>query len=580
MRKESDKMVRFWEEKRCSFCQSASQSPKKKASTPAKVAVVLGLCLSAVAAIAVWQRERETLAIHLQESTENLRSALQQQIDRNRDFTGDNFSVAELLEATLPGQMLNDLNIYLYQETPEGKSQPLALYEFNTHTLISDAIAQPKLSGRGWLCPEFSVPSSSSTGRAFRQLRQTKTTGKPCKRTLSVGERQWSLLLLPTPAYLAPYKYWQSWGTFLGGFILTSLLATYLLVSGRYTKQVEELAEERTMKAQQLQKALEELQETQGMLVHSEKMSSLGQMVAGIAHEINNPVNFVSGNVARPGKFSDSDVALAERQKIDCASEYTQDMLKLIEIYQKHYPHPPAEIEEFISEIDLDFLAEDLPKILNSMQIGVDRISQIVLSMRNFSRLDRAEMQEVDLHEGIESTLLILNNRFQAKPGSYGIKLVKEYGDLPFVECNAGQLNQVFMNIVANAIDAVQSYDKQRSHEEKTANPSWIAIKTSLGTASGSSVRSDYVTVTIADNGPGIPVEIQQKIFDPFFTTKPVGKGTGLGMSIAYKIVVDGHGGTLRCWSEVGRGTEFKIDLPIKQVSKEKKPNSMRVAVA
>ncbi len=561
MRKESDKMARSWEEKRGSFCQSASKSPKKKASTPAKVAVALGLCLSAVAAIAVWQRERETLAIQLQESTENLRSALQQQIDRNRDFTGDNFSAAELLEVTLPGQMLNDLNIYLYEETPEGKSQPLALYEFNTHTLISDSIAQPKLSGRGWLCPEFSVPSSSSTGRAFRQLRQTQTTGEPCKRSLSAGERQWSLLLLPTPAYLAPYKYWQSWGTFLGGFILTSLLATYLLVSGRYTQQVEELVEERTMKAQQLQKALKELQETQGMLVHSEKMSSLGQMVAGIAHEINNPVNFVCGN-------------------IDCASEYTQDLLKLIEIYQKHYPHPAAEIEEFISEIDLDFLAEDLPKILNSMQIGVDRISQIVLSMRNFSRLDRAEMQEVDLREGIESTLLILNNRFQAKPGSYGIKLVKEYEDLPLVECNAGQLNQVFMNIVANAIDAIQSYDKQRSHEDKIANPSWIAIKTSLGTASGSPVRSDYVTVTIADNGPGIPVEIQQKIFDPFFTTKPVGKGTGLGMSIAYKIVVDGHGGTLRCWSEVGKGTEFKIDLPIKQVSKEKKPNSIGVAVA
>jgi signal transduction histidine kinase len=561
MAKESDKMASSWEEKRGSFCQSASKSPKKKASTPAKVAVVLGLCLSAVAAIAVWQGERETLAIQLQETTENLRSALQEQIDRNRDFTGDNFSAAELLEATLPGQVLNDLNIYLYEETPEGKSQPLALYEFNAHTFISDAIAQPKLSGRGWLCPEFSVASSSPTGRAFRQLRQTQTTGKPCKRSLSVGERQWSLLLLPTPAYLAPYKYWQSWGIFLGGLILTSLLATYLLVSGRYTQQVEELVEERTIKAQQLQKALEELQETQGMLVHSEKMSSLGQMVAGIAHEINNPVNFVCGN-------------------IDCVKEYTQDLLKLMGIYQQHYPHPAAEIEEFISEIDLDFLAEDLPKILNSMQVGVDRISQIVLSMRNFSRLDRAEMQAVDLHEGIESTLLILNNRFQAKPGSYGIKLVKEYGDLPLVECNVGQLNQVFMNIVANAIDAIQSYDKQRSHEEKKANPSWIAIKTSLGTASGSPVRSDYVTVTIADNGPGIPVEIQQKIFDPFFTTKPVGKGTGLGMSIAYKMVVDGHGGTLRCWSEVGRGTEFKIDLPIKQISKEKKSNSMRVAVA
>lgn len=526
---------------------------------PTQVAIALGLCLSAIAAIAVWQRERETLAIELQERTENLRSALQEQIDRNPDFSGGNVSVGELLEATLPGQVIEDLNIYIYRESPGGQFQPLAFYEFNTHRLIVDRPDPPKLSGRGWLCPEFGVPSSSSTGRVFRQLRQTQTTGKPCRRTLSVGgDRQWFFLLLPTPAYLAPYKYWQSWGTFLGGLILTSLLATYLLASGRYTQQVEELAEERTIKARQLQKALEELQETQGMLVHSEKMSSLGQMVAGIAHEINNPVNFISGNIS-------------------CTKEYIQDLLNLIEIYRKNYPNPHPEVEEFSSEIDLDFLVEDLPKILNSMRVGVDRISQIVLSMRNFSRLDRAEMQAVNLHEGIESTLLILNNRFQAKSGSCGIQLVKEYGELPSVECNAGQLNQVFMNIVANAIDAIESHDKKRSPEEKKADPSRIVIKTSLGSASDS---PPAVTVTIADNGPGIPAEIQQKIFDPFFTTKPVGKGTGLGMSIAYKIVVEGHGGTIRCRSEVGRGTEFKINLPIRQVYREKKPNSIGVAAA
>jgi signal transduction histidine kinase len=232
-----------------------------------------------------------------------------------------------------------------------------------------------------------------------------------------------------------------------------------------------------------------------------------------------------------------------------------------VSLYQQHDPNPALEIQEQIAAIDLDFLIEDLPKILSSMKVGAERISQIVLTLRNFSRLDEAQMKQVDIHEGIDSTLLILQHLLKAHGKHPGIEVIKEYGTLPLVQCYAGQLNQVFMNILANAIDALNSYNTQRSPSEIQKNPSTIRIRTEM-------LGSDYVIVRIADNGPGMTEEVRGKLFDPFFTTKPVGKGTGLGLSISYQIVVEKHGGVLKCVSQPGQGAEFWIEIPVVQMHK------------
>jgi signal transduction histidine kinase len=296
---------------------------------------------------------------------------------------------------------------------------------------------------------------------------------------------------------------------------------------------------ERKQAELELQKALEELKSTQAQLIQTEKMSTMGQLVAGVAHEINNPVNFIYGNVTH-------------------ASEYTQDLLELVSLYQEEFPNPGERIQIKAEDMDLEFIQEDLPKILTSMKMGSQRIQQIVLSLRNFSRLDEAEMKEVDIHEGIDNTLLILQNRFKAKPDQAKIEIIKEYGELPLVECHAGQLNQVFLNIINNAIDALNSYNDERSQSEIEANPSQIIIRTEL-------INHDRVVVRIADNGPGMTEQVKQKLFDPFFTTKPVGQGTGLGLSISYQIIVEKHSGVLRCQSEPGKGCEFWIEIPLSQ---------------
>ncbi|MFQ4142266.1 sensor histidine kinase [Chlorogloeopsis sp. ULAP02] len=308
-----------------------------------------------------------------------------------------------------------------------------------------------------------------------------------------------------------------------------------------------EITERKEAEAE-LQQTLHELQKTQAPLIQTEKMSSLGQLVAGVAHEINNPVNFIHGNIAH-------------------VNEYTKGLLELLCLYQQEYINPKQTIQEKAEDIELDFLVEDMPKILSSMKMGTQRIKDIVLSLRNFSRLDEAEMKAVDIHEGIDSTLLILQNRLKAKTEHSAIEIIKEYGNLPKVECYPGQLNQVFMNIISNAIDALDSYNQKRSQQEIRNNPSKITICTKL--------VNNRVVVLIADNGSGMTPEVKRKLFDPFFTTKPVGQGTGLGLSISYKIIVEKHAGVLRCESELGKGTEFWIEIPLCQICQKKHQESL-----
>jgi two-component system, NtrC family, sensor kinase len=275
--------------------------------------------------------------------------------------------------------------------------------------------------------------------------------------------------------------------------------------------------------------ALQKLQQAQLQLIQSEKMSSLGQLVAGIAHEINNPVNFIAGNLSH-------------------VNNYVQNLLKLISLYEENTVYEQEEITNFREEIDLDFLKVDVIKILSSLQIGTTRITEIVRSLRNFSRLDEAQIKQVDIHEGIDSSLLILQHRLKSQHNQF-IKVYKNYAELPVINCYPGQLNQVFMNILSNAIDVLE--------EEKSDKFPLITIVTEV-------INTDWIRIKISDNGGGMSADIKQKLFDPFFTTKPVGKGTGMGMAISYQIIVEKHHGKLYCDSHLGTGTDFLIEIPIK----------------
>ncbi|MEG4278673.1 response regulator [Microcoleus sp. MON1_C1] len=292
-------------------------------------------------------------------------------------------------------------------------------------------------------------------------------------------------------------------------------------------------------KAIQLELALQNLQRTQSQLIQTEKMSSLGQLISGIAHEINNPVNFIYGNLTY-------------------VTDYTHQLLTLITLYQQHDPHNYPEIEALIEQIELEFIKDDMPKMLSSMKLGAERIRQIVLTLRNFSRLDEAEMKPVNIHEGIDSSLVILHSQLKAKPHSSSIEVIKEYGDLPQIECYACQLNQVFMNLLSNAIYALNHYEKERSPEQIKTEPRTITIATSL-------LNHQWVRISFKDNGPGMTSDVINRLFNPFFTTKPLGDGTGLGLSISYQIVVEKHGGDLKCFSQPDRGAEFVIEIPISQ---------------
>ncbi len=306
-------------------------------------------------------------------------------------------------------------------------------------------------------------------------------------------------------------------------------------LENRVDQRTHELSENNV----ELQNILEELHRTQTQMVQSEKMSALGQMVAGVAHEINNPVNFIHGN-------------------LEHMNGYTQELVNLLQRYQVHCPNPPRELQAAIEEADVDFLMADLAKMLQSMKVGTERIREIVLSLRNFSRLDEAEFKEVDIHEGIDNTLVILHHRFKARAERPEIRVIKEYGQLPLVECYAGQLNQVFMNILSNAIDSFEEFNQGKSFEDIVANPNTLWIHTAL-------VGTDRIRITLSDNGPGMPEEVRSRLFNPFFTTKAIGKGTGLGLSISYQIVTEKHGGTLSCYSTLGEGAKFEIEIPVHQ---------------
>lgn len=309
-------------------------------------------------------------------------------------------------------------------------------------------------------------------------------------------------------------------------------------------EQAQANAREATQKATQLEQALKKLKKTQAQLVQTEKMSSLGQLVAGIAHEINNPVNFIYGN-------------------LNYIKSHIQDLTELIRLYRTHHPDPNPAVTSHIEAIELDFLLLDLPNILKSFKVGSERIRQLVLSLRNFSRLDEAEMKAVDLHEGIDSTLLLLQHRLRENTDRPSITLQKCYGTLPPVECYPSQLNQVFMNLLSNAIDAVE-HQLELSIDSETGVPTGTFIpEISIITE----VQEDCAYIRIQDNGGGISPEIQARLFDPFFTTKPVGKGTGLGLSISHQIVVETHSGRLLCQSTPGKGTEFCVVVPLHQSS-------------
>jgi two-component system NtrC family sensor kinase len=315
-------------------------------------------------------------------------------------------------------------------------------------------------------------------------------------------------------------------------------------------KQAEAQLNQRT---EELENTLQELQRTQMQMIQSEKMSGLGQLVAGVAHEINNPVNFIHGN-------------------LNHADVYIQDLLGLLQLYQQHYPISHPDIQQKAEHIDLEFLTEDLPKLLTSMKVGADRIQKIVASLRNFSRMDEAEMKEVNIHDGIDSTLMILQHRLKAKPDFLGIEVIKAYGELPLVECYAGQLNQVFMNILSNAIDALEESlitghcplpkDQMANVKGQITDPT-IRIRTEVADAK-------YVRIVFSDNGLGMTETVRKRLFDPFFTTKPVGKGTGMGMSISYQIITEKHQGSLQCISSPGQKTEFVIEIPVQQHTRER----------
>jgi GAF domain-containing protein len=456
-----------------------------------------------------------------------------------------------------------DINTIFQTTTHEVRQflevERVAIYRFYpdwSGEFVADSIAD------GW-APSLTSPSVSNPVMLLGAIAAPKQSGQYPRHETFVpilqGEKLWGLLV----AYQTSQpRFWQEEET--------NLLAQVGAQLGVAIQQAELLAQT-TQQSEELTRAIKDLQDSQSQLIQGEKMAGLGQLVAGVAHEINNPINFIHGNLGH-------------------VTEYTQDLLELVQLYHQNQTETA---EAKLQEIDLDFIREDLPKTLNSMRIGTDRICQIVSSLRNFSRHDEADMKPVDIHEGIDSTLLILQHRLKSTSDRPPIQLIKDYGNLPLVECYPAQLNQVFMNILSNGIDALE--ESCEKHEDEQMSTWKLALKINSKLKSHSLnpfgedadwvnplgndhpqnsltlrirtewANGDRVIITIADNGFGMPEEVRSRIFDPFFTTKPVGKGTGLGLSISHQIVVDKHHGVFQCTSQPGHGTEFRIEIPIRQ---------------
>ncbi|MEH1769595.1 MAG: GAF domain-containing protein [Nostoc sp.] len=415
---------------------------------------------------------------------------------------------------------------------------------------VAESLAQ------GWTAVKDIVPAMSTTGYAYatNYLQETQGGDFANSKTLVIKDIYSTDDSIP---YLALIELMEARAYMIvpifQGEKLWGLLAAYQNIKPRDWQEDEvdllmqigtqlgvglqqaELLEQTQRQKEEITQTLKELQHTQSQLIQSEKMAGLGQLVAGVAHEINNPISFIYGNITY-------------------VTEHAENLFKLLHLYQKEYPKTTEKIQEQVAALDLDFISDDLPKILTSMKIGADRISQLVLSLRSFSRLDETGMKPVDIHEGIDSTLLILQHRLQPETNSFVIEVVKQYGELPPLVCYAAQMNQVFMNILNNAIDALEN---SATSGKIIDNPK-IWIRTEV-------IEENTILIWIADNGCGIPETMRSRIFEPFFTTKQPGQGTGLGLSISYQIIVEKHGGNIKCVSEAGKGCEFWIEIPMKR---------------
>ncbi|MBD2099415.1 GAF domain-containing sensor histidine kinase [Leptolyngbya sp. FACHB-261] len=475
--------------------------------------------------------ERTSTALY---ALQQFQLQVQQQTERERLLGGialrirQSLELSEILKAIVREvrQFLNTDRVVIYQFNQDWEGQviveevmspwPSTLGDTGQDNCFSQEYAHLYASGRVRAISDIDAAGLDTCHVKF--LRSLKVRANLIVPIL-IGSRLWGLLVAHE---CSAARLWQD-----SEIDLLQRLADHIGIAisqAELHAQIQASAAQFQGQAERLRATLEELQAAQTQLIQSEKMSSLGQMVAGVAHEINNPINFIHANLPH-------------------AQEYVEILEQVIATYAARSPEPPAEIVRLNNEFELDYIRQDFPKLLKSMREGTERVRDIVRTLRNFSRLDQAQRKSVDLHEGLESSLLLLQYRF--KPS---VKLTRRYSALPLVECYAGQINQVFMNLLSNALDA--SVDAGADSVELTVTTLWS--------------EPDWVSIAIRDNGPGIPAAIRDRIFDPFFTTKEVGKGTGLGLSICYKIVVEEHKGRIECFSEPGKGTEFRIHLPLR----------------